>query len=89
MNPLIVILRWIEKFGYNNSNVIVGTMPNLKEHINNSIKKPTQCGYTSGIREDPKHLEKLPVNYVEIIFQNKFIFAYTGSINKNNPIDTF
>ena len=91
-NPLIIILRWIEKFGYNNSNVIVGTMPNLKEHINSSIKKPTQCKtIPQGIREDySKYLEKLPINYAEnYIPKNKFIFAYTGSINKNNPIDTF
>jgi hypothetical protein len=33
INPLMIITAWIEKWGYCKSDLIVGTMPNLNEHI--------------------------------------------------------
>ena len=34
-NLFIILLSYIEKIGYKKANVIVGTMPNLKEHVKN------------------------------------------------------
>jgi glycosyltransferase involved in cell wall biosynthesis len=36
-NPFVFLLGIIEKFGYKNSDLVVGTMPNLSEHINNIL----------------------------------------------------
>jgi hypothetical protein len=38
-NILIRFLSFIEKLGYNKADVIVGTMPNLVEHVENRIGK--------------------------------------------------
>ena len=42
-NPFIIYLSWLEKFGYKKSNLIVGTMPNLIEHVRINCKISTKC----------------------------------------------
>ena len=37
-HPFILRLSWVEKLGYRKSNIVVGTLPNLKEHVNNILK---------------------------------------------------
>tara|TARA_Y100000996_G_scaffold415532_1_gene410880 strand:+ start:5556 stop:6761 length:1206 start_codon:yes stop_codon:yes gene_type:complete len=91
-NPIIMLLRSIEKYGYRKSDLVVGTMPNLREHLKSSlIKPPPNITIPQGLKKDyTKNFMNLSKKYVnENIPTNKFIFAYTGSINKNNPIDCF
>lgn len=38
-NPFIIMLSALEKWGYNISDLIVGTMPNLKQHVSEVTKK--------------------------------------------------
>ncbi|MEL6749668.1 MAG: glycosyltransferase, partial [Pseudomonadota bacterium] len=38
-NPFIMMLSALEKWGYNISDLIVGTMPNLKQHVSEVTKK--------------------------------------------------
>lgn len=89
-NILIRFLSLIEKLGYNKADVIVGTMPNLVEHVENRIGKTTKCftipqGYCSSFYANQDVLE---LDYIDkYIPKNKFIIAYAGTINHNNPID--
>jgi glycosyltransferase involved in cell wall biosynthesis len=90
-NPFVMCLAWIEKFGYRNSDVIVGTMPNLSEHVKAITGKEMNCqcipfGYDPAFYEN---LEPLPEGYTErYIPKNKFIVGYAGSIGITNSLDT-
>lgn len=91
-NPFVMLLSWVEKFGYRNSDIIVGTMPNLSEHVKAVTSKILNChcipfGYDPGLYDT---LEKLPDGYEEFyIPKNKFIIGYAGSIGQTNALDTF
>lgn len=91
-NPFVMFLAWVEKFGYRNSDVIVGTMPNLSEHVKEVTGLTLNCqcipfGYTPGLYDNP---EPLPEGYEERhIPKSKFIVGYAGSIGKTNALDTF
>lgn len=90
-NPFVMFLAWVEKFGYRNSDIIVGTMPNLSEHVKGVTGKIMNChcipfGYDPGLYNN---LEPLPGGYEErYIPKNKFIIGYAGSIGTTNALDT-
>jgi len=91
-NPLIFLLGFIEKVGYKFSSIIVGTMPNLGEHVENILgfKKKVHCipmGYDSfHINE----IKELPNEYIEKhIPKDKFIVMHCGSIGIANSLETF
>lgn len=89
-NPFIYILSKIEKLGYKKADVIVGTIPNLKEHVETVIGKTNKCYcIPQGINLDfYKHQDSLSSEYIEQhIPKDKFIVMYTGTINANNPLD--
>lgn len=92
-NPFVKILAYIEKLGYQKSDLVVGTMPNLKEHVyavtgNQNIK--CECvpfGFdfqfysTNSINTDDFYTKyKIP--------KNKFIIGYAGSIGITNGLST-
>ena len=89
-NPFVMFLSWVEKFGYRHSDVIVGTMPNLAEHVKSVIKSNSNC-YCIPFGFDPSQytkLEPLPEGYEEqYIPKNKFIIGYAGSIGLTNALD--
>lgn len=91
-NPFILFLGFVEKMGYKYSDVIVGTMPNLKEHVKSVIgfEKEVYC-IPMGLAEDFFELktEELPEGYIEkYIPKNKFIVTYAGTIGITNALDT-
>lgn len=88
-NPFIVILSFIEKLGYNFSDIIIGTMPNLKSHVlevtnKNSSKVICVPFGIPGSNEDlvfrsdfsPKSANK------------NFVIGYVGTIGMTNALDT-
>jgi glycosyltransferase involved in cell wall biosynthesis len=91
-NPFVLAFGVIERIGYKYADAIVGTMPNLGEHVCKVLgySKATYCipmgvdQLTSGVAEE------LPQDYVEQNFpKNKFIAAHIGSIGITNALDTF
>lgn len=90
-NPFVMLLAWVEKFGYQNSDIIIGTMPNLSEHVKTVSDKEINCycipfGYDPDLYNSP---EPLPERYEErYIPKNKFIIGYAGSIGRTNALDT-
>ncbi len=92
-NLFIKYLSFVEKFGYEKSNLIVGTMPNLKGHINNlNVQWASKCicipqGISLNFYENQQ--QQLANEYIsKWIPENKFIVCYAGTINKNNPLNT-
>lgn len=92
-NPLVKLLLWIEKFGYKKSNLIVGTMPNLEEHVRNITTKYKKCicipqGLSTSFYDNDQI--ELSNEYIEEhIPKDKFIICYAGTVNVNNPLKTF
>jgi glycosyltransferase involved in cell wall biosynthesis len=90
-NPFIRLLAWVEKYGYKKADIIVGTMPNLSEHVTNITgdNKKCVCIPFGFIPELYKDIVSLPDDYVRrYIPEDKFIIGYTGSIGITNALDT-
>ena len=91
-NPFVLGLGFVERLGYKYEDVIVGTMPNLGEHVRTVLgySKVTHC-IPMGIDErSPASSENLPTDYEEKNFPtDKFIVAHVGSIGITNALDTF
>lgn len=84
-NPFIILLRAIEKFAYRKADIIFSTLPNLSEHVANSIKKDFRfCFVPQGFSEEfLSKSEPLLEEYVErYIPKGKFIVGYIGNIAK-------
>jgi len=89
-NPFVMFLAWVEKFGYRHADLIVGTMPNLIEHVKNICGDCLNCqcipfGYDPALYNAQ---EPLPAGYEEkYIPKNKFIVGYAGSIGITNALE--
>jgi glycosyltransferase involved in cell wall biosynthesis len=91
-NPFVWGLSIVERLGYKYADAIVGTMPNLGEHVCNVLgyQRQTHC-IPMGVDEAMFALSAaLPDGYEELNFpRDKFIVAYVGSIGISNALDTF
>lgn len=91
-NPLVLALGWIEKLGYRYADVVVGTMPNLKEHVAGVLgkTKPTGC-IPMGVEESAFVYDtQLTFEYAEKhIPTDKFIVVHAGTIGITNALDIF
>lgn len=89
-HPLVLLLGVVERIGYSRADAIVGTMPNLREHVHQVTKKhlPVTC-VPMGV--DPDTLEAatpLPEEYATTYLpKDKFIVAYAGSVGIANALD--
>ena len=89
-HPFMWLLGRLEKFGYRKADVIVGTMPNLKEHVEEVEPNFKACVcIPQGIKEEElNRLEPLDKIYLAQTFtQGTFKVAYAGTVNANNPIE--
>jgi glycosyltransferase involved in cell wall biosynthesis len=87
-NPVILILRFIEKFGYRNADVIVGTMPKLDSHVRNSINQKFEFKWIpTGVDLEQFEDITLADSVVCQIPTDKFLVAYTGAIGNVNCVD--
>jgi|JI7StandDraft_1071085.scaffolds.fasta_scaffold54009_2 glycosyltransferase involved in cell wall biosynthesis len=90
-NPFIMLMGMIEKIAYKYSNGIVGTMPNLKQHVKKILGYDKKVGFAPmGISSEnfqtPKPLE---ASYIEThIPKNKFLIVYAGTIGVANALET-
>lgn len=89
-NPFVMVLAWVEKFGYKKADLIVGTMPNLAEHVKNVCGRELRCqcvpfGCDPAIYDvqEPLHEGYLDA-YVP---RDKFIVGYAGSIGLTNALE--
>ena len=91
-NPLVMVLGFIEKLGYRYADAIVGTMPNLGEHVTAVLgrPKPTYC-IPMGVDDVMlTQAEPLPADYIDRYFpKKKFVVAHVGTIGITNALDTF
>lgn len=90
-NPFVIALRLIERIGYRYSDAIVGTMPNLEQHVRESVRTfpPVYC-IPMGI--DDSQLAKptpLPKDYLQkYVPTGKFLVCHAGTIGSTNALGT-
>jgi glycosyltransferase involved in cell wall biosynthesis len=91
-HPLVLILGLIEKIGYNNSDLIIGTMPNLSAHVQEIINKNKKVyclplGFNPGDYKIENTKTHNPFN----IYKNNsnIIVGYAGSMGITNALETF
>lgn len=90
-HPLVLLIGVVERFGYKNADLIVGTMPRLDLHVKNIL------GY-----EKPFHCSPLgfnPINYQEefvdsnpfddVFPKDKVVVGYAGSMGITNALEPF
>lgn len=91
-NPFVLLLGMIERYGYRIADAVVGTMPNLGEHVRKVLGRPrnVHC-IPMGLDEDAySRPEPLPERYAELYFPSgKFIVAHVGTIGITNALDAF
>lgn len=90
-HPFMQLLAWIERLGYRKADHIVGTMPNLKEHVahvspGNEAK--VVC-IPQGIDPDGYSSDASPPTVIMDALRSSgsFRIAYAGTINANNPLN--
>jgi len=96
-NPLIIIMGMVENFLYINSDLIIGTMPGIKEYINSKriIKYfKVQINAESipfGINEDIRKATERhsPINLEDFYKGSKLKIIYSGSIGVSNALENF
>lgn len=91
-NLFILLLGWIEKIGYKRADVIVGTMPNLGEHVKNILgyEKKTFCIPMGVDVSQITPSQSISPDYQEkYILRDKKIIGYAGTIGITNALDIF
>jgi len=86
-NVVIRVLSAIEKFGYERSAVVIGTMPNLVEHVLEVCSAAVRVE-TVGLGIDTD-LETLSSEYSPPPPSKSLIVGYAGSIGLTNSLEIF
>ena len=87
-HPIVVLMRWIEKFGYRKSDYIISLLPNAHHYINPISKKPEKFVWIpNGIDSSLLKNEKLPSEIIDKIPTDKFIVGYTGTMGMANALE--
>ena len=90
-HPLVLLIGLVEKFGYRRSDLIVGTMPNLKEHVLDRIgvDKPFFC-LPIGFNENDYDNKQLTSgdSKVNAEADGKTVIGYAGSFGITNALET-
>ena len=96
-HPAVLFLGMIEKAGYIYSDAIVGTMPNLVEHVkkitNNRVKNvfciPFGVYPEDYLLDDNSIKESLELKNFRKNTNSRFTVGYAGSIGLSNGLETF
>ena len=91
-NPVIILFSLVERLGYIRSDIIIGTMPNLKEHVKEVI------GYEKNVHCIPMGVSEVQVantipldkDYItQYLSSNKIKIVHAGTIGITNALDVF
>ena len=88
-NPFIIFLSFLERLGYNSSDLIIGTMPNLKSHVFEVTNKNTSkviC-IPMGIPDASEDLF-FRSDYTLVTGNKNFVIGYVGTIGITNALET-
>jgi glycosyltransferase involved in cell wall biosynthesis len=89
-NPFVMTLAIVEYLGYKYSDLIVGTMPNLQEHVKNITGDGSKviCIPMGVSSEMLNQGASLPDGYLTEYLDNKYFnVVYAGTIGKTNALE--
>ena len=87
-HPMVLLMAWVEKFGYKKSDGIVSLLPNANLYIDPISKDPDKFHWIpNGIDESLLNNEPLPDEVIKQIPENKFIVGYTGTMGMANALE--
>lgn len=91
-HPIILAIGWLERLGYLVSDRIIGTMPNLAEHVSKVTGKdlPVAC-LPMGVSDlQISERRPIPKEFKDKYFSaEKITILYAGTIGITNALDTF
>lgn len=91
-NLFVKALSVLEKLAYKRSDLIVGTMPNLAEHVRTEtgVSRPVFCIPMGVSDEHLSEAKELPDEYVQQYFSTpKFRVVHAGTIGITNALEVF
>ncbi len=90
-NPMVLFLGMIEKIGYSKSDLIVGTMPNLKQHVKEILGKEKEVFHSPIGVHEIWYKEQIQSALVDSLFplDNQFVVGYAGSMGVSNAMDMY
>ena len=89
LNPIYKVLRHIEVRGYKTADIVVGTMPHLKKHVEESLgskKKVLWIPHLVNNTIDYLDTHRYTTELKGIKENGGIIVGYTGSINKSSAL---
>lgn len=91
-NPFVLILSLVERLGYRYADRIVGTMPNLREHVSDVLgyEKEVYCIPMGIDMSSVNDVGDLPLDYkAKYLNPDKFKVIHAGTIGITNALETF
>ena len=90
-NPFIFFLQFLEFVGYKYSDHIIGTMPNLEEHVKKVLgyHKEVDCIPIGFNNEEIKNSKDIKKNIKLLLPKEKFIVGYFGGLGVSNALNPF
>lgn len=91
-NPFIIFLALIEKLGYLKADAIIGTMPNLVEHVRlvSKTKAPVYCVPMGIANEQVENTQPLEPEYAtQYLSSTAMKVVHAGTIGITNALEVF
>lgn len=87
-NPMVILMKIIERIAYRRSDIIFSLLPRADKYINQITGYPHKFVYLpNGISEQINTNEELPFLLNRIIPANKFVVGYAGSLGIANAME--
>jgi glycosyltransferase involved in cell wall biosynthesis len=91
-NPFVRLLEAVERLGYRRADAVVGTMPNLGEHVERVLgtPKPTYCipmGYAPRVLTRSLEQRRSPVSLP--VPEDSFVVGYAGTVGTTNALEPY
>jgi glycosyltransferase involved in cell wall biosynthesis len=95
-NPVVLLMSYLEKRGYQESDLIVGTMPHLDKHVKHILGYQKTTFYSPiGLSSYHKSTgtSEIKINRQSLIqdinYYSSLIIMYSGSIGESNYLESF
>lgn len=87
-HPMVVLMSWVERFGYRKADKIISLLPNAHTYINRISKDASKFHWIpNGIDQGLLQEEKLSKDVITQIPKNKFVIGYTGTMGMANALE--
>lgn len=87
-HPMVLVIAWVEKYGYRKSDYIISLLPKADAYINSISKNPKKFYWIpNGIDEKLLISESLSKEVIDQLPENKFIVGYTGTMGMANALE--